>query len=115
MKKCLLLLSFPALALMNACSCSGESVDECQDTQCKDRVVEVAARDSSVYEMGRRHAAYIINTHTEVDSIGAALLEVRAREHQIRQRIDNQAADVYIYGFERYISENAPALADSIL
>lgn len=103
-------------ALLQACSCSGgERGVEVTEHSLTIDTMEVAPRDSDLYEMGRRHAAYIINNHTHPDSIGKQLLEIRARETEIRRRVDETASRTYIYGVERYIRENSPELADSIL
>lgn len=75
---------------------------------------EISPRDKDIYDMGRRHAAYIINHYLYSDSLGYQLLEVRARETELTTRVDRKAADAYIAGFSNYIKEEAPELADSI-
>ena len=106
-----------AFILLQSCSCSGDNrgVEVTEVPYETMETMEIAPRDSDLYEMGRRHAAYIINNHSHPDSIGKLLLEIRARETELRRRVDDMAARAYIYGVERYISENSSALADSIL
>ncbi len=75
---------------------------------------EIAPRDKDIYDMGRRHAAYIINHYSHTDSLAYQLLEIRARETELATRVDRQAAYAYIAGFTAYVRSEAPELADSI-
>lgn len=81
----------------------------------KIEAINVAPRDSDIYLMGRRHAAYMLNHSTDTDALASSLLEIRARESEIARRVDRQAADAYIYGFEEQLCESNPALAHEIL
>lgn len=109
-----------AIIALSICSCScnsGEkSTDATEQTAAtpSPTVTEVAPRDSDIYQMGRRHAAYMLDTYTHVDSIARQLLEVRARETEIETKVDRAAADAYIAGFTSYIRSENPQLADSI-
>lgn len=85
-------------------SSNGQNVDK----------TEIAPRDKDIYDMGRRHAAYIINHYSYSDSLAYQLLEVRARETELATKVDRQAADAYIAGFTQYVRSEAPELADSI-
>lgn len=108
-------LLLPAI-ILTAASCGSKESSESEpaDAPVAVKQLEIAPRDSSLYQMGRRHAAYILNRYSHPDSICAQLLEIRARETDIRTRVDNDAADAYVYGFTTYIAENDKALADSI-
>lgn len=106
-----------SLALISVmASCGSKDADESASTDAPATVteLEIAPRDSSLYQMGRRHAAYLLSHYDHPDSISAQLLEIRARETDIRTRVDDSAADAYVYGFTTYITENDKALSDSI-
>lgn len=110
------LISLAAVSIYaSSCSSSPESIPNSNKHSNRIEKIDIAPRDSDIYQMGRRHASYLVNHITAPDSIGLKLLEVRARETEIRRRVDDQAADAYIYGFTTYIFDNSPALADSIL
>ena len=81
MKKLLLL---PLLSFVALCGCTGQkSKEEVPDlTETIDTMV-VAPRDSDLYEMGRRHAAFIINNYSNADSIGDRLLEIRGARPKV--------------------------------
>lgn len=73
--------------------------------------MDVSPRDSSLYQMGQRHAADLLENYTDDDDLGERLLEIRAREANIRTRVDNDAADAYLYGFTSYIADRDPVMA----
>lgn len=100
-----------AALLLCACTCSTRKsfVNDISSQS------DVAPRDSDIYNMGRRHAAYLINHYFGTDSMGYKLLDIRARQSEIETKVDSCAADAYILGFTDYIRTNCPALADSIL
>lgn len=99
--------------LLAACLLSCNREKESSDSRNVDKT-EIAPRDKDVYDMGRRHAAYIINHYSYSDSLAYQLLEIRARETELATRVDRQAADAYIAGFTQYVRSEAPELADSI-
>lgn len=107
----------PVLSLLFLCTVSCKnSDDQKQDKSMEKATVEheVAPRDSALYKMGQRHAAYMLSGSTHNDTICAKLLDIRARETDIRNRVDNDAADAYILGFQHFIIKENPELADSI-
>lgn len=109
---------FIAIITLLACSCSSGSKTTPADEQSTNRppleTVEIAPRDSDIFLMGQRHAAYMLDNSTRIDSIARQLLEVRARETEIESKVDRAAADAYIAGFTSYIRSENPELADSI-
>lgn len=74
----------------------------------------IAPRDSDIYLLGQRHAGLVATYADNVDSVCARLLEVRATETEIAQRVDREAADAYIAGFTDALTDQAPHIADSI-
>lgn len=107
-------LSLAFIAVMSSCGSEDTADKASADATATVTELEIAPRDSSLYQMGRRHAAYLLSHYDHPDSICAQLLEIRARETDIRTRVDDSAADAYVYGFTTYITENDKALADSI-
>lgn len=117
MKRLLLLISIPAFL----CGCSSSESSDTNDSETPNDApanepteIVVAARDSSVFFMGRRHAARMLDNHSHHDSICNELLELRARENDIRTRIDDDAANAYVAGIRAQIIESNTALADSL-
>lgn len=73
------------------------------------------ATDSEAWALGRRHAAALVRECADDDQRALRLLDVRARETNIRSRIGDAAADDYIRGFEEGLRENSDSLARVIL
>ncbi|MCM1454874.1 MAG: hypothetical protein NC193_10150 [bacterium] len=118
-------LTLAALLLLPPClaSCSHGTPDTTATAAAADSIpaeaevtaaITIAPRDSDIYLMGRRHAAYMLNHSSHPDTICARLLEMRARETDIRTRVDADAAAAYIHGISTYIKENDTALADTL-
>lgn len=71
-------------------------------------------RDSGAYRMGYDHGKLLIEKKDNIDSIKDLLLDIRARENNIRSRIRESAGDAYIQGFRRYIEEHDDSLAGEL-
>ncbi|MCM1110606.1 MAG: hypothetical protein NC336_05320 [Clostridium sp.] len=71
----------------------------------------VAPEDSVAFKLGEEHGRALIENSNDTSAIADGLLEIRARETDIRSRIRPSAADAYVAGFEQYIREHAPDLA----
>lgn len=77
--------------------------------------VVVTGADTSAWLMGREHAAALAAECATDDERGLRLLDVRARETNIRARIGNSAADAYVSGFEHGLRAASDSLASVIL
>jgi len=71
--------------------------------------------DSTVYEMGRSHAANMFATCNDSTSLRNYLLDTQAQIYDIEQKNGRQSASDYRHGFEDYVKFHDPALADEIL
>lgn len=78
-----------------------------------DRVVTGA--DTSAWMLGSEHAADFVRECGDDDARGLRLLEIRARESNIRSRVGSSAADAYIDGFEYSLRQLSDSLASVIL
>lgn len=92
-----------------ACSSPNESPDAVEATH-----VPVASRDSAAYKLGAEHALRMLERATDTVAIADALLDVRARETDIRRRLRDSAADAYVAGFTDMVAERNPQLASEI-
>lgn len=70
--------------------------------------------DSKPYQLGRRHAADMLQQCRTQDEIRDRLLDINARTTNIRRRIGAEAADNYLQGFRSYLTERGDTLANAI-
>lgn len=71
--------------------------------------------DSTLYEMGRSHAANMFSTCGDSTSLRTYLLDTQAKLHEIEQKNGRQSAYDYRHGFEEYVKFYDPVLAAEIL
>lgn len=74
------------------------------------RTVIIDKRDSGAYKLGMRHGGMLLELTTE-DSVQDFLLEVRARETNIRARLRNSAGEAYVEGFKDYVKAHSDSMA----
>ena len=65
-------------------------------------------------QLGEKHANEIITQDLPGNKLAVKLLDVRAKEHQMRTLINDQVADAYIESFTSYIKLNDDSLASII-
>lgn len=76
---------------------------------------EIPADTAGAYERGQSDAKALSNANYSADKdLHAALLAVKSREWQLRERGDAISADAYIEGFKAYLQENDKSLANKI-
>lgn len=61
------------------------------------------------------HAEFLVNGCHNDDERALMLLDVRARESNIRSRLGDNAADAYIKGFKHSLRLNSDSLSSVIL
>lgn len=83
--------------------------------QPSERQEGAGSTNMEAWNLGRRHAAALVRECSDDDQRALRLLDVRARETNIRARISDSAADDYIRGFEEGLRENSDSLACVIL
>ena len=71
--------------------------------------------DTSAWFLGVEHAVRLVRECDSDDKRGLRLLEVRARETNIRNRIGDSAADAYVSGFEHGLRTESDSLARVVL
>ncbi|MCM1028717.1 MAG: hypothetical protein NC342_05895 [Pseudoflavonifractor sp.] len=71
--------------------------------------------DTAAWNLGVEHSLKFINECCDDDSRGLRLLEIRARESNIRHQMGEETADSYVKGFEEGLRENSDSLANVIL
>lgn len=70
---------------------------------------------AGAFERGRNDAKALCAANYSADKdLHAALLAVKSREWQLRQKGDAAGADAYIDGFKRYLTEHDKQLAGKI-
>lgn len=79
------------------------------------REAHIAPADTSAWYLGMEHAAYLVNECSDDNERAMMLLDVRARESNIRARLGDDAADAYIKGFEHSLRLNSDSLSSVIL
>ncbi len=67
--------------------------------------------DEAARQLGEKHAREIVETHMTERELISRLLDVRAREYQISQKVNETAAKRYIESFTSYIKQNSDSLA----
>lgn len=65
-------------------------------------------------QLGEKHANEIITQDLPGNQLAVILLDVRAKEHQMRTLINDQVANAYIESFTSYIKLNDDSLASII-
>lgn len=75
----------------------------------------ITGPDTVAWHLGVEHAAQLVTDCENDDERGLLLLDVRARETNIRSRLGNSAADAYIQGFEHELRQRSDSLARIIL
>lgn len=76
---------------------------------------KITGADTSAWHLGIEHAAAMVRDCNDDDSRALRLLDVRARESNIRMRLGPTAGDAYIEGFEHGLHEASDSLARVIL
>jgi len=74
----------------------------------------IAPEDSSAYNIGRNNARILLEKCTTETDIRRELLDMRARETNIRSRVGPKAADAYILGIKSYLIESGDTLASTL-
>ncbi len=74
------------------------------------KTIIIDQRDSGAYKLGMRHGKLLLEKDSE-DSIQDFLLDVRARETNIKARLRESAGDAYIEGFKDYITAHNDSMA----
>lgn len=75
----------------------------------------ILGADTAAWHLGSEHAAALVAECDNDDERGLRLLDVRARESNIRMRLGDSAADAYIDGFEYSLRQHSDSLASVIL
>ena len=70
--------------------------------------------DPSAYNLGRQCADILLKSGKTESEIRDHLLDVRAREYNIRTRVSNEAADTYITAFKNRLRESGDTLYTTI-
>ena len=107
------LIILSALIFSFACGCSCSSIGHDDSTTATDSIdnIAVAPRDSAAYLRGVADAASLLEVVSDSHHLHDGLLEVRARETQIRTTERQEAADAYIKGFRHHIQFHNDSLA----
>lgn len=71
--------------------------------------------DKEAYELGEQHAREAITLVDDEPALQELLLDVRARQTNIRMNLGAQAAADYERGFTRFIKANSDTLSKIIL
>lgn len=71
----------------------------------------VAVADSTIYEMGRSHAANMFSACNDSTEMRTYLLDTQATIYEIEQKKGRQSAFDYRQGFEDFVKYYDPALA----
>lgn len=66
--------------------------------------------DPSAYNLGQKCAEQLLNNGKSESTIQDMLLDIRAREYNIRTRVGDEAADTYINGFKTKLQEQGDTL-----
>lgn len=77
--------------------------------------IVIAKADTAAWNLGTEHAVAFVRECTDDDARGLRLLDIRARESNIRARISDSAADAYVAGFEYQLRQQSDSLARIIL
>lgn len=77
--------------------------------------IVIARADTSAWNLGTEHAVAFIRECADDDTRGLRLLDIRARESNIRARIGESAGDAYVAGFEYQLRQQSDSLARIIL
>lgn len=74
--------------------------------------VIIDRRDSGAYRLGLEHGRILIEDKiVNEDSVRDFLLDIRARETNIRARLRQSAGDAYIEGFKDYVEQHSDSMA----
>lgn len=77
--------------------------------------IVIAKADTAAWNLGTEHAVAFVRECVDDDERGLRLLDIRARESNIRARIGKSAADAYVAGFEYQLRQQSDSLARVIL
>lgn len=66
--------------------------------------------DPSAYNLGRQCAEQLIHNAKSESEIRDQLLDIRAREYNIRTKVNDEAADTYIAAFKAKLQESGDTL-----
>lgn len=104
------LISAMAATALTLAACGGYTAPPSSDNI----NVKVESRDSAAFYLGQQHGRRFLEEAADTGAMADYLLEVRARETNFRQRIRPSAADAYVAGFCRYVTDHSPELAAEI-
>ncbi|MDE6249664.1 MAG: hypothetical protein K2M29_08150 [Paramuribaculum sp.] len=106
------LVILSALAcFVSGCSCSGTVHDDSATAADSIDNITVAPCDSDAYLRGVDDATALLEVVSDSHRLHDGLLEVRARETQIRTTERPEAANAYIKGFRHHIQAHNDTLA----
>lgn len=89
--------------LLTICSCSADNTSTSEHMSTE-----------SAYDIGRSDAFDMLDRCKNTNAIRDQLLELRAREYNIRCRMGDAVADSYISGIETYLRENGDTLYETL-
>ncbi len=75
----------------------------------------ISPADTSAWYLGMEHAVSLVNDCRDDNERALRLLDIRARETNIRARLGSSAAEAYIKGFEHSLRLNSDSLSSVIL
>ena len=70
--------------------------------------------DPSAYNLGRQCAEVLLKNGHRESEIQDMLLDIRAREYNIRTKVGNEAADTYISAFKTRLQESGDTLYNTL-
>ena len=99
----LLAMSFSIAILLS--SCAGA------DNRKSTRKVSTKVHDRKAYALGEEHAANLLKSADDEDSVQEGLLDIRARISNIEPNLGRQSAADYERGFTDYVRKNCDSHA----
>lgn len=99
----LLAMSFSVAILLSSCG----GADNGNPTQ----KVSTKVHDREAYALGEKHAANLLKSADDEDSVQEGLLDIRARISNIESNLGRQSAVDYERGFTDYVRKNCDSLA----
>ena len=99
----LLAMSFSVAILLSSCG----GADNGKSTQ----KVSTKVHDREAYALGEEHAANLLKSADDEDSVQEGLLDIRARISNIEYNLGRHSASDYELGFTDYVRKNCDSLA----
>lgn len=98
-----LAMSFSVAILLSSCggADNGKSAQK----------VSTKVHDREAYALGEKHAANLLKSADDEDSVQEGLLDIRARISNIESNLGRQSAVDYERGFTDYVRKNCDSLA----